>query len=184
MIGGTPEAIELASPLLAASCTMLLVQGGPGAGHATKLVNNLLAASHLAATVEALLMARAAGFDPGAIVSGVNELTGASYASQVKMGRYVLSGRYDSGFPVQSLMTDLDNAAEWFGLLASPPVFAETTYATWSSASALLGGGADHTRIATWLEEQAGVRLDGNHPDLADGGERDRSDRGEPGPAA
>jgi 3-hydroxyisobutyrate dehydrogenase len=168
MIGGTENAVELASPVLSASCSTLLLQGGPGSGHATKLVNNLLAAAHLASTVEALLMARAAGFDPATLVPGINRLTGASYASEVKMERYVLSGAYDSGFPIRSLITDLDNGAAWFGLLDQRPTFAETTYATWSQAAAELGGDADHTLIAKWLEARTGVALssegDGGRP--------------------
>jgi 3-hydroxyisobutyrate dehydrogenase len=166
MIGGTEEAVALASPVLSASCSTLLLQGGPGSGHATKLVNNLLAAAHLASTVEALLMARAAGFDPATLLPGINRLTGASYASEVKMERYVLSGAYDSGFPLRSLTTDLDNGAEWFGLLDQRPSFAETTYATWSEAAAELGGDADHTLIAKWLEERHGIALssDGDGP--------------------
>jgi 3-hydroxyisobutyrate dehydrogenase len=104
-------------------------------------------------------MASAAGFDPATIVPAVNQLTGASYASQVKMEKFVLSGTYDSGFPVRSLMTDLENGAEWFSLLANPPVFCAATYATWSQAAQELGADADHTAVAQWLERRNGVSL-------------------------
>jgi len=159
MVGGAPDAIELATQALKPTCATLLFTGGPGSGHATKLVNNMLAASHLASTIEALLMASAAGFDPATIVPAVNQLTGASYASQVKMEKFVLSGTYDSGFPVRSLMTDLENGAEWFSLLANPPVFCAATYATWSQAAQELGADADHTAVAQWLERRNGVSL-------------------------
>jgi 3-hydroxyisobutyrate dehydrogenase len=82
------------------------------------------------------------------------------------MERYVLSGSYDSGFPIRSLITDLDNGAAWFGLLGKRPVFAEATYAIWAEAAAELGGDADHTLIGRWLEERYGVML------AADGTER------------
>jgi 3-hydroxyisobutyrate dehydrogenase len=159
MIGGDEGAADAAETVLAASCPTRLRLGGPGAGHAAKVVNNLLAATHLAATVEALLLARAAGYDPAAMLTAVNELTGASYASQVKLPRFVLPGSYDSGFPVRALTEDLDNGAGLFGLLDRPPLVSGAARQLWSEAAADLGGGADHTAVAAWLETRHGLRL-------------------------
>jgi 3-hydroxyisobutyrate dehydrogenase len=86
LVGGTDEAVEAASVVVAASCATQLRIGGPGAGHAAKVVNNLLAAAHLAATVEALILARAAGFDPAAVRLTEDAPGGADTAATSRVG--------------------------------------------------------------------------------------------------
>ncbi len=56
MVGGAPAVVEAVRPVLASIGTDLFHCGGLGMGGAMKLVNNLLAASILAATSEALVI--------------------------------------------------------------------------------------------------------------------------------
>jgi 3-hydroxyisobutyrate dehydrogenase len=70
-VGGTAEAFERALPVLKGFSAAQTHFGGPGAGAQYKLINNLLAATQLAALVEGLNIAQAAGLNLGAMAQAV-----------------------------------------------------------------------------------------------------------------
>jgi 3-hydroxyisobutyrate dehydrogenase-like beta-hydroxyacid dehydrogenase len=63
--------------------------GGPGAGQATKLTNNILAATHMAVLAEAVALARTEGLDPADVYEIVSNGTG---DSRVLRNRYPVPG--------------------------------------------------------------------------------------------
>lgn len=64
MCGGTDEALAVARPILETTCGRIVPVGGPGAGVAVKLVNQLLVAAHSVAAAEAAALVRVLGIDP------------------------------------------------------------------------------------------------------------------------
>ena len=64
MAGGRDAAVERVRPLLEAMGSRVLHVGPVGAGHALKALNNLLSATHLLATAEAVAIGRRFGLDP------------------------------------------------------------------------------------------------------------------------
>lgn len=79
-VGGEPEALEAARPVLSAFSGTIFRVGGVGAGRRLKLLNNLLFAAQVALSSEALEAARAMGLDPAVFVEAVGRSSGASYA--------------------------------------------------------------------------------------------------------
>ncbi|HVW18055.1 MAG TPA: NAD(P)-dependent oxidoreductase, partial [Solirubrobacteraceae bacterium] len=63
MAGGEPEAFERARPLLQAMGRAVTLQGGPGAGQHTKMVNQIAIAAGIVGVCEALLYAAESGLD-------------------------------------------------------------------------------------------------------------------------
>ncbi|TPX05830.1 hypothetical protein FJ656_04410, partial [Schumannella luteola] len=130
-----------------------VVRVGPvGAGHAVKALNNLLSASHLLLTSEAVLAGRRFGVEPSVLIDVVNGSSGRSGSSELKWPRYILPGTFDSGFALALMVKDARIAQ---GLLAETGVdsaVARATLAAWSHALDELAPGADHTEIARWLE--------------------------------
>ena len=60
MVGGTDEAFERARPFLETMGKAVIHAGGPGAGQAAKICNNMLLGASMVATCEAFVMAREA----------------------------------------------------------------------------------------------------------------------------
>jgi 3-hydroxyisobutyrate dehydrogenase-like beta-hydroxyacid dehydrogenase len=71
MVGGERAAFERAAPVFAALGRQATYMGGPGQGQTTKLVNQVVGATTLAAVAEGVVLAARAGLDPAAVVQAV-----------------------------------------------------------------------------------------------------------------
>ena len=97
MVGGRAEDFARAEPVLAALGRPVHV-GGPGAGQAAKLCNNLIAGVTMAAIAEACALATAEGLDPATLYDLLTTSTG---DSRVLRTRFPLEGA-DPAHPVAS----------------------------------------------------------------------------------
>jgi 3-hydroxyisobutyrate dehydrogenase len=97
MVGGRAEDFARAEPLLRALGRPVHV-GGPGAGQAAKLCNNLIAGVTMAAVAEACALAAAEGLDPALLYDLLSSSTG---DSRVLRTRFPLPGA-DPAHPVAS----------------------------------------------------------------------------------
>ncbi|KMO35433.1 3-hydroxyisobutyrate dehydrogenase [Methylobacterium tarhaniae] len=117
VIGGSDAAVALAEPVLAAMSATRVHVGGVGAGHVTKLANNLLCAAHLITAAEAVRMAAEAGVDPERLLAGINAGSGRSGVTQVNFPTWVLNGAFDSGFTMKLMRKDVRLAEGLIGAL-------------------------------------------------------------------
>jgi 3-hydroxyisobutyrate dehydrogenase len=97
MVGGSAEDFARAEPVLQALGRPVHV-GGPGAGQAAKLCNNLIAGVTMAAIAEACALATAEGLDPATLYELLTTSTG---DSRVLRTRFPLEGA-DPSHPVAS----------------------------------------------------------------------------------
>lgn len=158
MAGGDPAAIERVRPVLELLGSATVV-GPLGSGHAIKALNNLLSATGLAAATEVLLVARHFGIEPATALAVLNASTGANNATQTKLGQFVLSRSFDSGFALDLQAKDLAIALD---IAQSAGAHLQVTKATGDlvkAAHQALGPGRDHTEIARFIEERAGAEL-------------------------
>jgi 3-hydroxyisobutyrate dehydrogenase len=111
MCGGEADALERAAPALdAMGDPAKRVHCGPvGAGLVAKLVNNLMVASIVAGTAEALGLGQRAGVDPALLREVVLGATGASWQLEFLFPR-VLAGDHRPGFTARNLVKDLGHA--------------------------------------------------------------------------
>ena len=118
MVGGSAEAFARAEAVLAAMGKAVIHAGGPGAGQAAKICNNMLLGASMVATSEALLLAQKLGLDPqtffdiASVSSGQNwSLT--SYCPLPGVGPDSPADRgYDGGFAAALMLKDLRLAME------------------------------------------------------------------------
>ena len=158
MVGGPPDAVERARPILAAMGTSILPTGAVGTAHAMKALNNLVSATGLLISVEALLIGKRFGLDPAVMVDVLNASTGMNNSTQKKLKPFVLSRAFNSGFGLELMVKDLGIA---LGLADDGHVIAPLAAMTrnlWAEALAE-GLGADHTDIARFSERLAGLEL-------------------------
>ncbi len=150
MVGGRDEPVERVLPLISAIGTP--VRCGPvGAGHAVKALNNLLSATHLWATTEAMVAGVAFGLDPDVMLAVFNGSSGRSGSTENKWPNFVLSGTYDSGFGLALMLKDMKIALGLAESTGAPTSMSAQAVQLWSDAAAALPAGADHTAIAQWV---------------------------------
>ena len=111
MVSGPRSAYDRVAPLLEPlGKTITFCGEGPGLAQVTKLANNILSASALIASVEALAMAVKAGVDPEVALTAINAGSGRNSATEDKIPRDVLTGQFNYGAAIHILMKDIDLA--------------------------------------------------------------------------
>lgn len=151
MAAGPDGALDRVAPVLAVFGRVVRV-GPVGAGHAVKALNNLLSASHLLLTSEAVIAARRFGVDPATMLDVVNGSSGRSGSSELKWPRHILPGTFDSGFAMALMVKDARIASSLLDAQGVESAVARATLDAWATALENLPPGADHTEIARWLE--------------------------------
>jgi 3-hydroxyisobutyrate dehydrogenase len=150
MLGGPDELAGSLGPLLGVLGRPRHV-GPVGAGHALKALNNLMSATHLLASSEALLVGQRFGLDPAVMLEAVNGSSGRSVSTEVKWPNFVLPGTFDSGFAISLMLKDIRIALGLAQATGAASALATRTVELWAEAAAALGPGADQTEIVRWL---------------------------------
>ncbi len=153
MVGGDPDDAERARPFLEPMGHVVLA-GPVGAGHAVKALNNLLSATHLWVTSEAMLAGERFGLDPEIMLSIFNRSSGRSGSTENKWPNYILPGSFNSGFELRLMLKDVRIAANLIESTGVPDPMAAKAVEVWERASSDLPGAADHTEVAIWLRER------------------------------
>ena len=161
MAGGDAADLQAVEPLLRAMGSSITHVGGVGAGQAMKALNNLVSAGGFLIGIEALLIGQRFGLDPALMVDVLNASTGMNNSTQRKFRQFVLSRRFDSGFSLDLMVKDLSTALGVARETETPTPFAALCRELWSAGRGALGEGQDHTAIARFSEDLAGVELGG-----------------------
>src|SRR5690242_12118321 len=94
MVGGTEQDYARVRPLLAHFASEVTRCGGPGAGQALKIVNNLLLFQNVAALAEALALVRRLGLDPELALEVLAKGSADSFALRHHAMESMLPNRY------------------------------------------------------------------------------------------
>ncbi len=160
MAGGDPVQIDRAVPVLSAMGTVHRT-GKLGSGHAMKALNNYVSAAGLIATCEALLIGQKFGLDGAVMTRVLNASTGRNNTTENKAERYLLSGKFDSGFALTLMSKDVGMAralAQALGVPADELAFVANLL---EKAAAALGPGADHTAVYRYVADAAAAPAKG-----------------------
>ncbi len=80
MVGGSDEAFERAQPILEPMAKAVIHAGGPGAGQAAKICNNMILGATMIATCEAFVLAQKLGLDPQVFFDIASKASGQSWS--------------------------------------------------------------------------------------------------------
>ena len=155
MAGGEEADVSDCRPMLEALGREVRHVGGIGAGHALKALNNLLSATSLLASSEALIAAQRFGLDPDLVLEVVNQSSGRSWSTEHKLPTFVLPETFDSGFPLSLMVKDMRLALRLASSVGAPAALGEAVFALWEEAAEALSPDADHTEIARWVIDRA-----------------------------
>lgn len=88
----------------------------------------------------------------------VNRSTGRNDATERKIGQFVLSGTFDSGFRLRLMAKDIGIALDLIGSAGVPARIAEACGRLWQEAAGQLPEDADNVEIARVVEQRSGLR--------------------------
>lgn len=156
LLGGEAEPIAAIRPLIDLLTAKTVHVGGAGAGHAAKIVNNMLCAANLVLVAEAMRLGAAAGVGAEALLEGINAGSGRSGVSEVNYPKWVLNAGFDSGFTMGLMRKDVALARDLAaGADVALPGFAAVAR-IWADSAATLPDGEDFNRITEFQPMGAG----------------------------
>ena len=158
MVGGSAQEIDPVLPVLNAMGTVTRC-GAIGSGDAMKALNNLVSCGGYLIGIEALLIGSRFGLDPQKMLQVLNHSSGMNNSTEKKFQQYVLSRKFNSGFPIHMMLKDLKNATDMAHQLEVHAPFSQLCFELWAGAAAMLGPEVDHTAVALMSEAMAGSKI-------------------------
>lgn len=159
IVSGPRETCEQLEPVLKVFGKLFHVGEKPGLAQSAKLANNLLAASALVISSEAMAMAVKSGVDAQVMIDIINVSSGRNSATQDKFPRAILPGTFDFGFPTGLSYKDVRLCIEEAEAMGIPMVAGSAVRQMLAVTKARFGADSDFTHIAKLLEEWAGVEM-------------------------
>ena len=98
MVAGPRALCAELEPMLAVFGKVFFIGERPGMGQTMKLANNLLSATAMAATAEAVVFGVKSGLDPAVMCDVINAGSGRNTASMDKVPRQVITRKFAQGF--------------------------------------------------------------------------------------
>lgn len=159
MVSGPKRLSEQLTPIIGVIGKVFWVGEQPGLGQTMKLCNNLLSATAITITSEALVMGTKAGLDPAVMLDVINAGSGRNTATSDKFPRCVLPRKFDFGFATDLLYKDVRLCLEEGERLGVPMIVGNAVRQLVGIAKALKGPGSDITEIVQPVEQWAGVEV-------------------------
>ena len=131
----------------------------PGMGQLAKVLNNLLSATALAATAEALALGVKRGLDAQMLLDVLNASSGRNSATAQKFPEAVLPRTFDFGFALALMNKDVQICLAEARRAGVPMALGTAVAAEWELASRELAEGADCTEIVKLVEQRAGAEI-------------------------
>jgi 2-hydroxy-3-oxopropionate reductase len=162
MAAGDEEALARVEPLLRTFGENVFHVGRePGQGQLAKVLNNLLSATAMAITSEALVLGSAAGLEPQTLLDVFNAGSGRNTATSTKFPTHVLPETFASGFRLELMAKDVELCLAEARAVGVPMRVGELVGELWTLAASESAPDADHTEFARIVEEWGGHRIAG-----------------------
>jgi 3-hydroxyisobutyrate dehydrogenase-like beta-hydroxyacid dehydrogenase len=156
--GGDKADVEGWRPAFKAMSANQFHVGSIGQGLALKLVNNMLIQTSTVAIAEAFVMGAKAGLDPKVMYDVIKVSTGASFALDFRVPRF-LSGDFTPGGTVDISFKDQELETAFAKALGVPLFMATVSQQIYQMARAQGLNKQDGASVVKLYEEMAGVKL-------------------------
>ena len=159
MVSGPRATYDELQPLLALFGRVLFVGVKPGLAQTLKLLNNLMSATAVAITSEAMAMGVKAGLDPSVMLDVINASSGRNSATQDKFPKHVLTRGFDFGFSAGLSFKDVRLCLEEAEALGVPMVVGTMVRQMLSITCNTYGFDTDCTSVARIVEGWSGCEI-------------------------
>ncbi len=154
MVAGDTATWQTWQPLLRhLAARLFYISDRPGDGARTKLVNNLLAATNLAAAAEAIALAQRLGLDGAQTLAVIGESSGHSWIGADRMAR-ALAGDFAPRAHTTLLAKDAALALGMAALAGVQPLLGRLASAQFQAALVAGFGAEDDARLLSLLQSQ------------------------------
>jgi len=147
IVGATDEELLDLRWIPESFSSRVVCAGVVGAGALLKTLNNMIFNIASLATMEGIIVARRAGVPDDVLLEVLNHGTAATYFSQVRYPRYVMSRTFDAGMRLGLVDKDLQIALDAAADLDCQLHLCRVGRGMWADALAELGPDADTTRM-------------------------------------
>ena len=161
MVSGPRPDFEAVKSALAAIGKVFFIGAKPGSAQTMKLANNLLSATAVVATSEAVVMGVKSGLDPAVMIDVINAGSGMNTASRDKFPRSILPRSFDFGFTTALMVKDVRLCLEEMKALGLSMEVAEAVGRLWETVIRDMGPESDFTCAIKPIEKAAGVVVGG-----------------------
>ncbi|HUT49742.1 MAG TPA: NAD(P)-dependent oxidoreductase [Alphaproteobacteria bacterium] len=161
MVSGPRAEYAKLKPVLDVIGNVFFVGEKQGLGQTMKLINNVLSATAMAMTSEALVLGAKAGLEPETMLDVVNAGSGQNTATTDKFPNRILPRKFDSGFSTGLMHKDVALFLEEAALFGVPTWVGHAVEQMWQFALMQDGPDADFTTIVKHAEGWAGAELKG-----------------------
>ena len=159
MIAGAHALADELRPIIEVLGKFFFIGEKPGMGQTMKVINNLMSATAIAITSEAMVMGTKAGLDATTMLDVINAGSGRNTASMDKFPRCVVNRRFDFGFTTGLLYKDVKLCLDEGEALGVPMLVGNAVRQLLGVAKALGGPNSDITTIVHPVEKWAGVEV-------------------------
>ena len=158
MVGGNPETLTRAQPVLRAIGPNIFHVGPVGAGNTAKAINNMMASVNALAMMEGVALGVKAGLDPMTIYEVVKASSGGSKALE-RIPNSLIPRRFEPGFKVQLMNKDLETFNTIAKELHVPVSFANVAQQYQQMAIAAGLAEQDTSVVMTIIERLAAMQV-------------------------
>ncbi|WP_370276536.1 NAD(P)-dependent oxidoreductase [Roseovarius indicus] len=159
MNSGPRSAYDEVTPVLEIFGKLFYMGETPGSAQTMKLANNLLAASALAASCEAVVMGVKAGLDPKVMLDVINAGSGRNSATEDKLPKSVLPRTFDFGFATGLSFKDVRLCVDEAEAMGVPMVVGSAVRQMLSMTNQVYGAESDFTSMVKIVEGWAHVEV-------------------------
>ncbi|KZV41681.1 hypothetical protein F511_25504 [Dorcoceras hygrometricum] len=161
MASGAEEALEHAGLVLSAlSEKLYIIEGGCGAGSVVKMINQLLAGVHIAATAEAMAFGARLGLDTRLLFDIISASAGTSWMFENR-GPHMLENDYTPLSALDIFVKDLGIVTRESSSLKVPLPVANAAHQLFISGSAAGWGRIDDAGVVKVYEMLSGFKVEG-----------------------
>lgn len=133
----------------------------PGQGQVAKLANNIISATAMVASFEAVTMGVKAGIDADVLIDLINVSTGRSGATLDKFPQSILPRTFDYGGKLSTMYKDVTLCLEEYTNRGIPHHVSSAAAQIWFQGMVEGRGDDDYTSLIKTIENWAGVRVEG-----------------------
>ena len=158
MVGGDPQILERARPVLRAIGPNIFSVGPVGAGNTVKAINNMMACVNSLAMMEGVVLGVKAGLDPMIVYEVVKASSGGSKAIE-RIPTALVPRKFEPGFKVQLMNKDLDTFNTIAKELHVPVSFSNVAQRYQQAALAAGLADMDTSAVVQIIERLAAVQV-------------------------
>ncbi|MGI9319393.1 MAG: L-threonate dehydrogenase [bacterium] len=159
MVSGSEAAFDKAKPALEAISIKLFQLGDElGVGSQVKMINQLLAGVHIAATAEALTFGIRQGLDPAMLYEVISQCAGSSWMFENR-GPHIVDGDYLPRSAVDIFVKDMSIVSSEAAQCEFPVPLSEVSRSLFAQASEFGHGDEDDAAVAKVYAKKGGIQL-------------------------